>query len=306
MPAPALAEVRRRQQPIHHFLVGFGGLVLHERLDLGGRRRQADQVERHATKQRAPVGGLSRREPLRFQPGEEKRIDRIARPAAVLDGRESRCMDRLPRPVVALALLEIEGSERGRLLGRALGGPRSAPLHPGGEIGDRLGGQLPAWRHPQVDILIADRLDQPALLRLPRHHRGPTVAALEQPGPAIELETALHFLRFDGVATIAMLDQEGPNFLLEEVDPGRIICGSRTRCQWMEQRDQPQAMEGRAQRSVHGFGPIGTGETDSARSPAEGAGADREVGELLVYGNRPGQEFQWKSDKEFRPFLAES
>ena len=46
VPRPAFAVVARVQQPIDEALVGIGGLVGHERLDLLGGRRQAEQVER--------------------------------------------------------------------------------------------------------------------------------------------------------------------------------------------------------------------------------------------------------------------
>ena len=60
VPRPALAELRRRQQPIDHLLVGVRRLVLDEGVDLLRRRRQADQVEGHAAQQSALVGGRRR------------------------------------------------------------------------------------------------------------------------------------------------------------------------------------------------------------------------------------------------------
>ena len=49
----ALAVVRRGQQAIDDLLVGVGRCVGEEGIDLGRRRRQAGQVERHAADERA-------------------------------------------------------------------------------------------------------------------------------------------------------------------------------------------------------------------------------------------------------------
>ncbi len=49
---PAFAEVWRGQQPVHHAFIGVGPRVGEERVEFGDGRRQARQVERHATQQR--------------------------------------------------------------------------------------------------------------------------------------------------------------------------------------------------------------------------------------------------------------
>ena len=66
VPAPALAVVRRREQPVDHLLVGVGRLVVEERVDLLRRRRQAGQVEGDAADECSRVAGgagVSRRLP---------------------------------------------------------------------------------------------------------------------------------------------------------------------------------------------------------------------------------------------------
>ena len=52
VPRPRLAVARRREQPVDDLREGVGRVVLQERLDLVGRRRQAGQVERHPADQR--------------------------------------------------------------------------------------------------------------------------------------------------------------------------------------------------------------------------------------------------------------
>ena len=64
VPAPAFAERRRRQQPVHHALESRRRTIVEERLDLVGRRRQAGQVERHPAEQGQLVGVADRLEPF--------------------------------------------------------------------------------------------------------------------------------------------------------------------------------------------------------------------------------------------------
>ena len=74
--APALAEARRREQPVHHLLERFGRRVRDERLHLLGRRRQAGQVEVDAAEERALVGVADRLQPLLGQLREQEGVDR--------------------------------------------------------------------------------------------------------------------------------------------------------------------------------------------------------------------------------------
>src|SRR5205807_2598300 len=78
--------------------------------------------------------------------------------------------------------------------------------------------------------------DEKTLVRLAGHDGGTTVAALEEVGTAIELQVA--FLFVASVALVAMLDQDGPNFLFEELDAYRVRSGSRRRVEGRG-KDQP-------------------------------------------------------------------
>ena len=85
VPGPAFAVVRRGEQPIDDLLVGAGRFVGQKGIDLGRRRRQADQVERHAAQQRALVGRRRRRQAGRFEPRQNESIDRRLDPSRVAD-----------------------------------------------------------------------------------------------------------------------------------------------------------------------------------------------------------------------------
>ena len=56
VPRPALAVVRRREQPVHDLFVGNGTFVLEEFGEFFRRRRQADQIESDAAKQYSLLG----------------------------------------------------------------------------------------------------------------------------------------------------------------------------------------------------------------------------------------------------------
>ena len=74
----ALAVVGRVEQAVDQMFIGLGVVVLLEGADLIGRGRDADQVERQPTDQRAS-GGFGRRfDPLRIERGEDESVDRIA------------------------------------------------------------------------------------------------------------------------------------------------------------------------------------------------------------------------------------
>ena len=68
VPRPALAVVRRREQPVDQLLVGVGVAVRDERVDLLRRRRQADQVEVQPADQRAAIRLRRRRQSPLLKP----------------------------------------------------------------------------------------------------------------------------------------------------------------------------------------------------------------------------------------------
>ena len=76
VPGPALAIVRRDQQPVDDLFISLRGIVGKERRDLFGRGRQAGEVEGDAAQQGGLVRGRRRSDALCFQLGEEERVDR--------------------------------------------------------------------------------------------------------------------------------------------------------------------------------------------------------------------------------------
>ena len=95
--APALAVARRGQQPINQSFIGVGAIVRDVRVDLLGRRRQAMQVERQATQQRAPVGLGRVMQPQLAMLRQDERVDRRANPIRV-DRRYLRTRKGSKRP----------------------------------------------------------------------------------------------------------------------------------------------------------------------------------------------------------------
>ena len=90
VPAPALAERRRGEQPVHDFRVRGGRRVGGERGDGLGRRRQAGQVEVDAPQQRLRGGVRGRRALRRLQTGQDEAVERVAGPGGVRDRRHRR------------------------------------------------------------------------------------------------------------------------------------------------------------------------------------------------------------------------
>src|SRR5262249_50962013 len=134
----------------------------------------------------------------------------------------------LPGPVFFLALGEIESIlVLARL--RILFGPWGAHLDPGGQIGDDRIGKLPVRRHLEIDVLVPDPLDEPALAGMARNDSGPGLATLERGLATVQAEFALELGRLGGMAAEAVLDKNGPDFLFEELQFLRSRIGRRRR-----------------------------------------------------------------------------
>ncbi len=84
VPGPALPIVRRAQQPIDQLLVGVGGTVVQEFVDLYRRRRQAEQVEAEPSQQRRLVRFGRRSDSFVFQTGEDEAVNVVVNPARLL------------------------------------------------------------------------------------------------------------------------------------------------------------------------------------------------------------------------------
>ena len=76
-----------RQQPVHHARLGAGRAVLGKRLDLLGCRREAREIERHATQPRPRVRGRREIESFRDKAFVQEGVDRVGRIPARALGR---------------------------------------------------------------------------------------------------------------------------------------------------------------------------------------------------------------------------
>ncbi len=84
-PPPALAILRRVEEPVDQPCVGILASVGDEGVDLRDGWRQADQVEAEAADEGDLVGLGRGRQALGLEPGEDEAVDRVAAPAGVLD-----------------------------------------------------------------------------------------------------------------------------------------------------------------------------------------------------------------------------
>ena len=137
-------------------------------------------------------------QPLGLETGQDEGIDRVADPAAVLHRRYGWVYHRLVRP------LAPRGGDRpgrsGTRSGRSRAGTRPPAGVPQGNpslthrvrIDCSPGGQLAPGRHLQ--LLVADRLEQQALLGPVDDDGGSQLSALQDGRAAVEPEAALDLL----------------------------------------------------------------------------------------------------------------
>ena len=215
MPAPALAGVRRREQRVHDLREGLRRRIGEKGRDLLRRGRQAGEIEIRAADERALFRGRRGRELRGLQLGQHEAIERTPHPRRVPHGGRLLFHHRTKRPVLRAKLRPSERllfflhhrRRRGRILR-----PDRARFHPLREIrDDRLRQPRPGLRrrHFQILVLMAHRLEQQTLHRLPRNHRVARLPALHQPRARVQPQPAL--LLFRAVALHAVLMQHGPD-----------------------------------------------------------------------------------------------
>ncbi len=225
MPRPGLREARRREQAVDDPPQGRVGGIGDEGLDLHGRGRQAAQIKREPADQGAGIGGGRGLEAAAFEGREQETVQRLFRPGRVPDGGDRRGEQGLPGPMLGAALLEVELDLGGRGSGSAALGPRRPALHPLGEVGDLLHRKLSLGGHLELDILIADGLDERTLVGPAGNERGAGVSALEGGFEAVEPQSAFQLRGAGAVAGVAAVDEDGADFFLEELGAGGIVLG---------------------------------------------------------------------------------
>ena len=179
VPGPVFAEVGRVQEAVHEVGIGLAGGIPEQLLHAGRIGRQPDDGETEAPGQRANVGPLRRLQSLLAERRQEEPVDRGSGPTLMIHPGRIGIGNRLERPV----LPGQAGVEVG-LFGEVRScGPRSSHPDPALKLTDLGVGEHAAQGHLQV--LVADGLDDQALLRVTGDQCGPPQAALQERFPGI-------------------------------------------------------------------------------------------------------------------------
>ena len=191
-----LAEVRGGQQTVDLLLVGVRRLVGEERRGLGGRRRQAGQVQGGAAQQPL-LGGFGGGNGLFLgELGADEGIDRVL--AAGGHCRDGGSLERLVGPV--------------RLVDGSLGDPAAEELFLG--ICQRLVRLL--FRHDVFGVGREDAFDDLTLIRLARYDRDrAALAGLQRVFAEIEAQAAFTGLRIEAVAMEAGVRHDRTDVAIE-------------------------------------------------------------------------------------------
>ena len=211
---PALAVVGRRQQAIHDTIERAGCIVGQKRVHLFERRRQTDQIKRHAADQRRLVRGRRMRQSFAFERRDDKSINGVDGFQSTLGRGQFNALERLQRPqtrsdgVVARARIRL--------------GPRQGHAHPPNQDLDFLVGQRLARRHGQVAV-VTNGLDQTTGRGLTRHGGRAALAAGENGRARREVKPAFELVAAP-MAFEAPRGQQRAHVRLEERIRGRQRC----------------------------------------------------------------------------------
>ncbi len=201
-------------------LVRVGCRVGDERVDLGERRRQARQRQRHAIDQRFLVGRAGGSQAFALQPRENEAIDLVARFAGARDVRHRRALRRDERPMLAIfgAVLDPLLEDR-HLLWRQ-------------HLVRRLG------RHALVDVRRANPVHELAAIRIARHDRA-LARCLRQLGDGelaqIEPQPGLPRRRVGAVTLEAVLGEDRADVPVVVDRVGRESAEIGVRCRAAEE-----------------------------------------------------------------------
>ena len=235
--APALAVVRRVEQPLDQALPGAPPGVGEELVDLLGGRRQPGEVQIGPAHQGQGVGPRPRRHPRLLAGGVEEAVDGVL---VDLRGGHRGLLRQLERPVLARPVRQQGVLERGQG-GVGARGPALVPVRavvdPGAD-GHELGVAQRVAGHGHRGIVEAGQHpEEPAVLGAPRHEGRPADAALDRglPRPQVQIRE----LRRLAVAVPAASLEDRPD-VVGEGDLGprlRLRAGAGTR---EEHPDQPE------------------------------------------------------------------
>ena len=241
--APPLAVVGGGEEAVDQSFVGVRSGVGQEPLQFPGARREADQVEEGAPRQRPLVRIGREGEPLLRHAVEEERIDWRADAGRVLGLRHGGLPDRLERPERPLFGTDLPGG-RGLLgLDPRRGGAAVDPA--GNELERFLGdGVLVVGRH----LAFGDPLVEKARGVLPGDDGGARLAALDHEPAQPQIQFRLQMLRLLAVALETMGFEDGTDVPLvrdRRVRPDRVVAadGSRERQEGGAEEKEPHRVE---------------------------------------------------------------
>ena len=190
-------------------------------VDLGWRRRQAGQVVGGAANKGPAIRERHRPEFVVVELTPDEAIDVAVGPGGIAYLRRVWDMHRPERPEVA-GVSQVEPFRGERCVAARVRRPHRNPCF---QVADRRGRQFLFWRHTQVVVVVAHRLEEQAVGRLARNDRCSQAATLSQRHTRIDAQAALRFLGGRAVAGVTMLDQQRANPHLEENDPVRLLVG---------------------------------------------------------------------------------
>ena len=221
--APALSVSRRVEQPLDDRRKGMRRIIRHESRDFLGCRRQSDQIECRPANQHAFLRGRYRPQPIGLHSGEDKAVDRGARPLPIVDVRQFRLAYRLERPELAkfrsddvFVLRLLFGNCESGL------GPHRPIVDPLPQVGDLFLAELLGRRHLEFRVRARNRLKQETRFGFAGHDSRTPATAFEKVLAGIETQTAHAGFRVTGVA---ILREQRPHTGLEEIFPG-LVCRS--------------------------------------------------------------------------------
>ena len=205
------------EEPVDEEFEGFGGLVIDERGDCFGRGWQAGEIEAGAADEGFAAGGGTGGDAGGFLAGEDEVVDGIAGGGGIFNGRDGNGLERFERPPLA-AGVEVDlvfgtgGARAGARVGGALGDPFL-------EVGNDGVGELLFRGHGEVFGDVAEGFDEEAVGGFAGDEGGAGFAAVEEAFAGIDVEAGLEFallLGLGGVAGVALLREDGADFILEE------------------------------------------------------------------------------------------
>ena len=108
MPPPPFAVLLAGKQLVDKPLIRLRRVIGYEAVNFLGRGGQSNEIEKQTADERAGIGRRIRRQPLFFEAGEHKSVDRIGNPIGTADLRDRGMAHRLESPILAVLVGDRE------------------------------------------------------------------------------------------------------------------------------------------------------------------------------------------------------